>query len=299
MSHSQGPPGRRHSRRLAPDELAREVANRLKTGPSPRGGHRRRRSFDVVTLTRILMVLAVVGLGVGAVYGVAWIGRAGYETTGKVIETRGVSGCPGESELGAVFDGETVEVVGRSEDGRSYVLRDQRGPGGLVYVDAEAVAEVEDPERLPVRSCEPRSESEVAAAELSSPTTTSMIVSTTNRGSTTTVPETSTTQAEPGSARPARRGTPSPGAPPTTSPATPTDPTTTTPGSSPTTPPTTAPGAPGTSPTTAPTTTTTTSTTTTTTTPTTTVSTTTTVPETTTTELTTTTTATTTSTTTP
>ena len=265
MSHSQGPPGRRPSRRLSPDELAREVARRLKTGSSSRGGHRRRTSFDILTTTRILMVLGVVFLGAGAVSGVAWIGRvAGYETTGKMIETRPVFGCPGESELGAVFDGETVVVVGRSEDGRSYVLRDQRGPGGMAYVEAEAIDEVEDPDRLPVRTCEPRSASEVAAAEVSSPTTTP-IVSTTSRGSTTTVPETPPiTRVDPGSSRPPRRGTPGPGAPPTTSPAAPTNPTSpTTPGSTPTTPPATAPGTPGTSPTTAPTTTTTTTTTTT------------------------------------
>lgn len=266
MSHNQGPPGRRSSRRLAPEELAHEVARRLKTGPPGRGGRRRRRSFDIVTVSRILMVLGIVALGAGAVYGVAWIGRVAYESTGIVTAGSPIFGCPGEPERGAVFAGETVEVVGRTEDGSHYALRDSRGPGGLVFVGADVIDAVEDPDRLPLRSCEPRTEAEVAAEILIS--TTAPATGSTTGSTVTTLPGGSTTTpADAGTESRPRRRTPLPGIAPTTSiPGAPVttpspSPKTTpgTPGPAPTRPTTTT----GTSPTTTPTTTTSTTTTTT------------------------------------
>jgi hypothetical protein len=257
MSHNQDPPGKRASRRLAPEELAREVARRLKNGPPGQGEHRRRRGFDVVTIGRLLMVLGIVALGAGTVYGVTWIGRVSYETTGRVSAGSPVFGCPGEPESGAVFAGEIVEVVGRTDDQSHYVLRDSRGPGGLVFVDAVAIDSVEDPDRLRVRTCEPRTEAEVAAEVVTSSTVPS--TGSTPTTTVTTFPEGPTTTVGPTGDEPPRRRAPGSGAsPPTTSPGTPVTTIpglpTTTPGTGGTTPVT----GPGTPPTTSPTTTTTT-----------------------------------------
>lgn len=284
------------SSRLSPDELAQEVARHLR-----RGEHiDRRRRFDVVSVSRIGLILGLLLIGVGVAVAVPWVGRlAGYEAPGIVVIAAPFTACPGEPELGRLILGDGVQVVGVTEDGRFLAIRDNRGPGDVVYVDTGAVGDVVEPERLPVRACQPGSEELLVAA----PATTDLSISstTTMPGSTTPAvvepsPTTSVHEAAPG--RPPRRRTPNsgavpPGSPPTvtTTPADPTGPTTTRP---PASPPTTRPPTSGTTTTTRPTTTTTRPTTTTSTTSTTTTTTepatTTTEPPTTTTEPTTTTT---------
>ncbi len=134
MSVNPGPPGK-GAKRLSPDELAQEVASLLKGGAS--GHPERRLRIDIVTLSRIVMALAVVLFGVGVAVAVPWIGGlVGFETPGMVIQGGPVVGCPGEIEIGEVFKGETVQVVGRTDDGVYFAVRDERGPGDVVYVDA-------------------------------------------------------------------------------------------------------------------------------------------------------------------
>lgn len=223
MTANQDPPGK-PPRRLSPSELAEEVAKRLKSGGSSRGGHRRQRRFDIVTASRIAMILGVVLLGIGAVFAVSWIGRlAGFETTGTVIEETPIFGCPREPEVGVLFSGETVELVGRSQDDAWFAVRDGRGPGNVVYADALRIDPAEDAERLPVRSCDPRDADEVAAASITSDvgqeTTTTGVTTTTPIPTTTTPGETTTTSPATGAGgggRPPRRGTPSPGTTTTT-----------------------------------------------------------------------------------
>lgn len=215
MTANQDPPGK-PSRRLSPLELAEEVAKRLKSGGSGRGGHRRQRRFDIVTASRVVLALSVVLLGIGAVFAVTWIGRlAGFETTGTVIEGTPIFGCPGEPEVGVLFSGETVELVGRSEDAAWFAVRDARGPGNVVYADAVRISPGEDAERLSVRSCDPRAADEVAAASITSvigqeTTTTGATITT---PTTTTPGETTTTSLTTGAGggRPPRRNAPSPG----------------------------------------------------------------------------------------
>jgi len=215
MSANGGPTGKKPGR-LSPEELAGEVARRLRLD---RGGHRRRGRFDIVTASRIAMVLGVILFGIGAVFAAAWVGRLfGFETTGVVIEETPVVGCPGEPELGVIFSGETVQLVGVSRDGAWYALRDERGPGDVVFADALRISPGEDFEKLPVRDCDPRSAEEIAAAQS---TTTGTAEETTIPSTmpTTTVPGETTTTAEPSqtTSRPTRRGTPSPGTTTTTS----------------------------------------------------------------------------------
>jgi hypothetical protein len=306
MSVNPGPPGN-GARRRSPDELAQEVASLLKGGAS--GHPERRLRIDIVTVSRIVMALVVVLFGVGVAVAVPWIGGlVGFETPGMVTQGGPIVGCPGEIEIGEVFKGETVQVVGRTDDGLYFALRDERGPGDVVYVDAEIIIDVDDEDLLPPRSCEPRDEGAVLAAATTVgpgdpiPTTTA-VTPTSIAGDTTTTVVAAGPDGRVG--RPPRRGTATPGAPTTTTPPStapngPQPTTTTWPGSStptsrpsPTTSTTRPPGSSSTSSTTTttrpPTTTssTTTSTTTTTTQPTTTtteVTTTTTEPETTTTE---------------
>ena len=217
MSVNPGPAGE-GARRRSPDELAQEVANLLKKGGT--GHHSQPRRFDIVTVSRIAMALGVVVFGVGVAVAVPWIGGlAGYESPGMVNQGGPVVGCPGEPEVGEVFTGETVQVVGRSEDGLFYALRDERGPGDVVYADASAITDVEEANRLPTRSCEPREDAAVLAAATTVgpgdliPTTTTtpttMAGDTATTSGTVDVPETTV-------GRPPRRRTSIPGAPPTT-----------------------------------------------------------------------------------
>jgi len=242
MSVNPGPPGN-GARRLSPDELAQEVASLLKGGAS--GHPERRLRIDIVTVSRIVMALAVVLFGVGVAVAVPWIGGlVGFETPGMVTQGGPVVGCPGEIEIGEVFKGETVQVVGRTDDGLYLALRDERGPGDVVYVDAQTITDVDDEDLLPPRSCEPRDEGAVLAAATTVgpgdpiPTTT-VVTSTSITGDTTTTVLTTGPDGRVG--RPPRRGTASPGAPPTTTTPPPTAPngpqttTTTSPGASTTT----------------------------------------------------------------
>ena len=225
MSVNPGPSGS-GARRRTPEEFAQEVASLLKKGGS--GDHERRRRIDIVTVSRIVMALAVVVFGVGIAVAVPWIGGlAGYETPGMVTGGGPVVGCPGEIEIGEVFKGETVQVVGSTDDGRHYALRDDRGPGDVVYVDATAITDIDDADRLPTKSCEPRDDATVLAAAttvaLADPIATTIATTpTTITGDTT--GDTTTTSAqvvgpdEPVGRRPRRPGMAPPGAPTTTTP---------------------------------------------------------------------------------
>jgi hypothetical protein len=232
MSVNGDPPGKR-SRRLSPEELAGEVARRLKLD---RGGHRRPRRLDVVVVSRIVMGVAVVLLGIGLVFAVSWVGRLlGVEVTGTVSQETPVFGCPGEVALGVLFTGETVQLVGRTDDGGWFVVRDERGPGDLVFADAAAIEAGDDQGRLRARSCDPRRPDEVAAAEVTATTAIGTSSTTgTSLAPTTTLPGITTTIVTgPTSGRPPRRPTSSPGTTTTTTttttanPGTPTTPTTT------------------------------------------------------------------------
>ena len=219
MSVNPGPPGK-GAKRLSPDELAQEVASLLKEGAP--GHPERRLRIDIVTVSRIVMALAVVSFGVGVAVAVPWIGGlAGFETSGLVIQGGPVVGCPGEIEIGEVFKGETVQVVGRTDDGLYFALRDERGPGDVVYVDAQAITDLDDADLLPPSSCEPRDEAAVLAAATTvgpgDPLPTTTAVTPTNvTGDTTTTAVAAGPDGRVG--RPPRRGTATPGAPTTTTP---------------------------------------------------------------------------------
>lgn len=166
MSSNQDPPPK-PSRRLSPDELAGEIAKRLRSGRAERGEHRQRR-FDIVTVGRIGLGVGIVLVAIGALFAVAWISRlAGFETSGTVIEETPVYGCAGEPEAGVLFSGETVQLVGVSEDGAWYAVRDERGPGDVVYADALQIDAEGDVTQLETRPCEPRDSAAIAAAETS------------------------------------------------------------------------------------------------------------------------------------
>ncbi|MGH8913874.1 MAG: hypothetical protein ACRDZM_05075 [Acidimicrobiia bacterium] len=262
-------------RRLSPSELAEEVARRLKSGSPSRGAHRRRPRFDIVTASRIAMALAVVLLAAGAVLAISWVGRlAGFETTGTVLTESAVYGCPGEPELGVLFSGETVELVGRSTDGAWFAVRDGRGPGNVVYAGADSIDPAGDFEQLATRSCDPRDADEVAAVDITNdPGTGSLVTTTVSTTSETTAPGTTSTVAGFTDGQPPQVDGPGTGgtSPTTTRPGSPAPSPTLPPGSTTTGPPTTAPAPtqppstgptttlpPGTTPTTQPSTTTTT-----------------------------------------
>jgi hypothetical protein len=159
-----------------------------------------------------MAVIGLVLLGVGVAVAVPWVGRlAGYETPGTVAAAAPVAGCPGEWAVGRLILGDTVQVVGVTEDGRHLALRDGRGPGNVVYVESAAVAGLTEPERLPMKVCQPREEPEI----LASPTTSTAVevITTTNHDTVTTpaldTPTTTTPDTQVG--RPPRRGMSGPG----------------------------------------------------------------------------------------
>jgi hypothetical protein len=252
------------SERLSPDELAQRVARHLRTDEPAQHG----RAFDIVNLGRIAVVFGLVLLGVGVAVAVPWVGRlVGYETAGVVVAAAPITACPGEPPTSRLILGDTVQVVGVTDDGQYLALRDGRGPGNVVYVEAAAVGNLVEPERLPVKSCQPVEEPEILAAPgttapaLITTTTVSATVETAGQPSA----STTTTPGAP-AGRPPRRGTPGPYPTLPTTPTDPGSPPTTQPSSSPSTtgPTTTTTRAPSVTTTTRPATTTTTTTTTTT-----------------------------------
>ena len=222
-------PGKR-SKRLSPDELAQEVAELLKKD-TPGPSRRRLPRFDIVNVSRIVLALGVIFLGLGTAFAVSWVGRlSGYEATGTVMAQTPVFGCPEEPDVGALFTGETVRIIGRSDDAGFYALRDERGPEDVVYADVAAIGAVEDPERLPGRSCQPRDPAQVLAAATSTAETAliSSTVPTATSGSGASTPTTTTPAVFAG--QPPRRGASGPGTTTTiTFPAGPGSPSTTSP----------------------------------------------------------------------
>ncbi|HET9202976.1 MAG TPA: hypothetical protein VFP67_07505 [Acidimicrobiia bacterium] len=249
---------------ISPDELAQRVARHLCRDEEE---VQRRRRFEIVGLSRVAVVIGLVVLGVGVAVAVPWVrGLAGYETSGIVHTAAQTIACPGESPIGRLIRGDTVQVVGLTEDGLFYALRDVRSPGNVVYVEVAAVGDVAEPERLPVSACLPSGGSTILATPGTGPATT--VSSTTIGEAETTLPaEVSPITTMP-AGPPPRRGIPSPGiGPGVTTPTVITTSTTGAPGITPTTQPpaaTTTTRPPAATTTTRPKTTSTTSTTTTT-----------------------------------
>lgn len=191
MTANQEPPGPRRSRHLSPDELARELANRLKYGDGPVSGRKRiLPEFDLLNAGRLIMGFGALLLVVGLVVGFVWLsGLSGYETTGTVTQGSPGYGCPGGPELGELFEGEKVALIGRSPDRVWLVARDDRGPGNAVYVFESVVAPEGDVTLLPTRECEPSDGQPVAAGQT---TTISPGVSSSSVGDVTTTPSDTT-----------------------------------------------------------------------------------------------------------
>jgi hypothetical protein len=184
MTDSQEPPGPRRSRRLGPDELARDLANRLKTTRDPdAGGRRFLPHFDMLNAGRLILGLGALLILAGLVFGFTWLsGLAGYQTTGTVSETSPVYGCPGEPELGKVFAGESITLIGRSADQVWLAVRDQRGPGDTVYVLASVVEVDGDASLFSARECQPSAVLPVAIDQTTlggSPASTGVVATTT------------------------------------------------------------------------------------------------------------------------
>ncbi|MGA7097055.1 MAG: hypothetical protein WB245_05765 [Acidimicrobiia bacterium] len=252
-------------RRLSPDQLARDLAKRLGSGKAS-GAHRRRGpKFDIVTVSRLIMFLGVVAIGFGVVFAGMWlVSLIGFKTPGTVDQGTPVFGCPGDPQVGALYNGERVQIIGRSEDGVWYALKDDRGPGNVVFADSSRITPDEDPSALSVRDCTPG----LALSSASSTTTVAETTVTTSPTAGTTLTTTTSLDEEAAvttAGPPPRHGTPSPGTTTTTTTTTSTIPgssttSTSTPGSSTTTKPSTTTSTVGPT-TTSPSTTTTTTTT--------------------------------------
>ncbi len=185
-------------KRLSPDQLAKDLAARL-GGKS--GAHRRRGPrFDIVTASRVILILGIVVIGFGVVFAGMWlVSLIGFKTPGTVTQGTPVLACPGDPQIGALFNGQRVQIIGRSEDGLWYALRDDRGPGNVVFADSSRITPDEDPGALSVRTCTPG----LAIAGTSS-TTTSEETTVTTAGEPSTTLTTTTLEGEAVSPRPGR-----------------------------------------------------------------------------------------------
>jgi hypothetical protein len=236
MTSDQGPSDPKKGRRLAPDELARDIASRLKlSGGSHVAERRLLPRFDLLNAGRLVMGLGALLLGAALIAGFTWLsGLSGYETPGSVSESSPVYACPGGPPLGEVFEGEAITVVGRSPDQTWLILRDTRGPGNRVYVLQSAIKVEGDSSLLTSRECQPGDGQPIAAGQTIPPsestTTVATIPTTTIPGETTTTGVDATTHAR----RP-RRTTASPGTTTTTTTTRPGVTTTTRPGQTTTT----------------------------------------------------------------
>ncbi len=141
MTSDQDPSGPKKGRRLAPDELARDIANRLKVSGGSHVAERRfLPRFDLLNAGRLIMGLGALLLGALLIAGFTWLsGLNGYEAPGSVTGSSPVYACPGGPQLGEVFEGEAITVIGRSPDQTWLILRDARGPGNRVYVLESAI----------------------------------------------------------------------------------------------------------------------------------------------------------------
>ncbi len=167
MTSDEGPSGPKKGRRLAPDELARDIANRLKVSGGSHVAERRfLPHFDLLNAGRLVMGLGALLLGAALIAGFTWLsGLSGYEAPGSVIESSPVYACPGGPQLGEVFEGEAITVVGRSPDQTWLILRDARGPGNRVYVLQSAIRVDGDLTLFSSRECQPTDGQPIAAGQ--------------------------------------------------------------------------------------------------------------------------------------
>jgi hypothetical protein len=197
--------------------LARDLADRLKSVGGAAGDRRRiLPKFDLLNAGRLVLGFGALLLMAGLVAAFSWLsGLRGFETTGTVTVGSPVYACPGGPQLGEVFEGEKINLIGRSPDQVWLVVRDGRGPGNRVYVLESVVAAEGDVTLLSTRECEP-GEGAIAAGQTTTAagentTIVSTIPTTTTPGETTT-----TEAAGPTGGRPRRRATASPGTTTTT-----------------------------------------------------------------------------------
>ena len=162
MNVNPGPPGK-GVKRLSPDELAQEVASLLKKD-GPRHVERPRR-FDVVSLSRILMAVTVVLLGVGVAVAVPWIGGlVGCETPGMVSQGGPIFGCPGSSRSARCSKARAVTWSVAVMTACFTLCVTRAAPMTSSTPTFRLSTDVDDAERLPTRSCEPRDDAVLLAA---------------------------------------------------------------------------------------------------------------------------------------
>ena len=180
MTSDQGPLDPKKGKRLAPDELARDIASRLKmSGGSHVAERRFLPRFDLLNAGRLIMGFGALLLGAALIAGFSWLsGLSSYETPGTVIESSPVYACPGGDRLGEVFEGEAITVIGRSPDQIWLVLRDNRGPGNRAYVLQSAIKVEGDLTLLSTRECQPGDGQPIAAGQTIPPGESSTTVST-------------------------------------------------------------------------------------------------------------------------
>ncbi len=104
--------------------------------------------------TAALTALAVVA---GAVTGIAIAGRGDdVAPTSEVLRAVPVYACPGEQEAGMLHRGDRVYVVGQSDG--YFGVRNVRGDGAVVFVDAQYIAVDADTAGLTAMDCDTRVE---------------------------------------------------------------------------------------------------------------------------------------------
>ena len=119
-------------------------------------------------LAKIILAAAVGGVVVGGALGFSTAPDADAGTLR--LDSVPVYVCPGETEIGTLHRGDRVFIVGVSGDWLA--VRNIRGSGERVFVEAAVVVPDADPAGLPEVDCETTGTADVAASETPDDTTT-------------------------------------------------------------------------------------------------------------------------------
>jgi hypothetical protein len=141
-------------------------------------------------ITRIVGAAIGAGLVMGGGLGLLGVGDSSPPPAVLALDAVPVYACPGVGEVGTLHRGDRVLITGRS--GEWLAVRNLRGSGERVFVEAAVVTPDRDLSGLPELGCE-----DVGAISVTGTTTTTLAETTTTTvpGTTTTVPATTTTTA--------------------------------------------------------------------------------------------------------
>lgn len=142
-----------------------------------------------------LVVGAALGIAVGALLAVFAGGSSGGVGGVLPMDSVPIYSCPGDGVVGSLHRGDRVLIVGQADGWLA--IRNVRGSGEIVYVEAHHVVPDGDTSGLPRRNCESEGTLTIDSTTTTAPDagTTTVVATTTTAATTTTTEPTTTTTA--------------------------------------------------------------------------------------------------------